>query len=366
MLLNDDFRLQTTVAGSLLPGAARPVAIQLEIAAASGTHIKMNASGDNVAVSNDHSRVEIASAMVSTEMLPIIDEPLYGRVLAMCGSSATDTGAKLSSGLNVAIEIGSDPEDGFLCKVEAEEVRLDKSLVTERLRVILFPDGGPEVLSLAITGEKILQAIEILMPKSKALDTAPAKSSAIQTESQSQNFVSASSFECTIGQETRVKLIFSMSYTHLKSLVRELVAREMLEPSYCGGFLSLDGIIFRSLLRVVSWVLPPVIPLILEAPKCKLPVKERGLNMPEDAAWLEKEISPIKNKMVKSLKMQFAWALTKRLAPLLFIGGSICMYTLGRHTKVGHTISSKAKDFFNYVRNNVFKLVPPVTRLLEP
>ena len=99
--MNDDFRFQTTLTGQLLPRPELPLAFQLTVAAARGTQICVGASGGNIAISNNTSLAEIASAMVSTEMLPIIEQPGYLRLRPV-----NTADSKTGKDINVAIEFG--------------------------------------------------------------------------------------------------------------------------------------------------------------------------------------------------------------------------------------------------------------------
>ena len=143
-----------------------------------------------------------------------------------------------------------------------------------------------------------------------------------------QKLFSASAFEFVVSQRTRIELNFSISYQDMRLLVQELVSRKKLRTSYCWGLLPTDGILCHMLLRVVSWVLPPVIPLVIDVPKFRSTFEDRALNMPEDETWLEKQISPTAKHVAGSVMRQVGWEITKRLMPVFFVCGSIGVYTL--------------------------------------
>ena len=93
MVLNRNFKVKTAITGDLLPGYPNPlpVAAQVAIGASEGTQICVGSSGGAIAVTSTNdasSPVEIASAMVSTEMLPILDCPVYVQLHALCDSSS--------------------------------------------------------------------------------------------------------------------------------------------------------------------------------------------------------------------------------------------------------------------------------------
>ena len=315
----------------------------------------MDASCANIVVINDpSSHAEIASATVSADLFPIIERPVYVRVLAVYDSSQTVPGSKRSSGIHVVTEFGIDPDNGCLCKIEAEEVTLDKFLLTERLRVTLFPDDGPEMHCLTLTGENILRAIELLMPNSNTADTTPAASPTLQTQLQRDTLISTPAFEFVIGRATRVQLSLSVSYEQLRLLVEELLSRKMLRGSYCWGLLSVDGILFQTLLRMFSWSLPPVIPFVFHAPKSSLTLEGRGLNLPEDRTVLTETVLPKTQSVIRPVAMQLCWAMGKRLFPIFVLCGSLCVYTFSTRTTLGARITSKVKTLFNSIYKSIF------------
>lgn len=337
LLLNRNLEVKTTFSGNLLPGHANslPVAAQVAIAAASGTEIYLGSSGGKIAVTSTNvasSPVEIASAMVSTEMLPILDHPFYVHLRALCDSSRNPADANGRPTMDVVIECGATAENGFLGKIEADAATFDQFTLAKSLRVILFPSGGPDVLNLKITGEKILQVLQLVSPSDS-------------DEKRDEKYLSVSAFELVVGQRTRVKLFLSVSYEDLKLLVQKLVSIGSLERSYCWGLVSVDGFLCRMGLRLIPWALPPV--LVLDFPASQL-TTQGEVNLPEDAEKLNQQILQHNkfNSVVKSVRNQLSWTIfTKRFLPIIALG-SIGVCALRSR--------SKMKAIFNSIRNIFF------------
>ena len=333
LLLNRNLEAKTTLSGNLLPGHSNslPVSAQVAVAAASGTEIYVGSSGGKIAVTSTNvasSAVEIASAMVSTEMLPILDHPFYVHLRALCDSSRNPADANGRPTMDVVIECGATAENGFLGKIEADAATFNQFTLAKSLRVVLFPSGGPDVLNLKITGEKILQALELM-----------------STSDSDEKYLSVSAFELVVGQRTRVKLFLSVSYEDLKLLVQKLVSIGSLKRSYCWGLLSVDGFLCHMGLRLIPWALPRV--LVLDFPASQLTTQDE-VNLPEDTEWLNQQILQ-QNKfdsVIKSVRNQLSWTIfTKRLLPIIATV-SIGVCALRSRSKIKTIFNSIGNIFF--------------------